>query len=290
MSPVPPQGIEHVPWYRIAFSKRWLSYLLLTALFAGACVALSSWQFARRDEAKQEIARVLANYNAAPQPLESVLPQLDAFNQDDKWIPVTVKGTYLPEDQLIVRSRPREQVAGVEVLTPLRTADGSVFIVDRGWLPANENPEDPYLIPAPPAGEVSVVARLKASEPSIPGRGMADGQVATIELPLIQEVLNQPTYIGAYGLLDSENPAPTEAAPLPALKPTLDEGAHLSYALQWIMFGILAFIGLGWAVRNEIRVRNSETEAGQDKRAKQSRKRKIRPTEEDIEDAILDGQ
>ncbi len=290
MSPVSPQGIEHVPWYRIAFSKRWLSYLLLTALFAGACVALSNWQFARRDEAKQEIARVLANYNAAPQPLESVLPQLDAFNQDDKWIPVTVKGTYLPEEQLIVRSRPREQVAGVEVLTPLRTADGSVFIVDRGWLPANENPEDPYLIPAPPTGQVTVVARLKASEPSIPGRGMADGQVATIELPLIQEVLNQPTYIGAYGLLDSENPAPTESAPLPALKPTLDEGAHLSYALQWIMFGILAFIGLGWAVRNEIRIRNSETEAGQDKRAEQSRKRKIRPTEEDIEDAILDGQ
>ena len=290
MSPVPPQGIEHVPWYRIAFSKRWLSYLLLTALFAGACVALSNWQFARRDEAKQEIARVLANYNAAPQPLESVLPQLDAFNQDDKWIPVTVKGTYLPEEQLIVRSRPREQVAGVEVLTPLRTANGSVFIVDRGWLPANENPEDSYLIPAPPAGEVSVVARLKASEPSIPGRGMADGQVATIELPLIQEVLNQPTYTGAYGLLDSENPAPTESAPLTALKPTLDEGAHLSYALQWIMFGILAFIGLGWAVRNEIRIRNSETEAGQAKMAEHARKRKIRPTEEDIEDAILDGQ
>lgn len=290
MSPVSPQGTEYVPWYRVAFTQRWLSYLLLTALFAGACVALSTWQFARRDEAKQEIARVLTNYNAAPQPLESVLTKLDAFNQDDKWIPVTVKGTYLPEEQLIVRSRPREQVAGVEVLTPLRTANGSVFIVDRGWLPANENPADPYLIPSPPSGEVTVVARLKASEPSIPGRGMADGQLATIELPLIEEVLNQPTYTGAYGLLDSENPAPIEAAPLPALKPTLDEGAHLSYALQWIMFGILAFIGLGWAVRNEIRIRNSETEAGQAKIAEQARKRKKRPTEEDIEDAILDGQ
>ncbi|MBU6265387.1 MAG: SURF1 family protein [Actinomycetales bacterium] len=288
MSPVSQQGTEHVPWYRVAFSKRWLSYLLLTALFAGACIALSSWQFARRDEAKQEIARVLANYSAAPQPIESVLPQLDAFNQDDKWIPVIVTGTYLPEEQLIVRSRPREQVAGVEVLTPLRTANGSVFIVDRGWLPANENPEDPYVIPEPPTGEVTVVARLKASEPNIPGRGMADGQIATIELPLIQEVLNAPTYTGAYGLLDSETPAPVEAEPLPALKPALDEGAHLSYALQWIMFGVLAFIGLGWAVRNELRIRNSETEAGQARAAAQASKRKARPTEEDIEDAILD--
>lgn len=279
-----------VPWYRVAFTKRWLSYLLLTALFAGACIALSTWQFARRDEARQEIDRVLANYTAQPVPLQDALPLLDAFDENDKWIPVVISGTYLPSEQLIVRSRPREQVAGVEVLTPLQTEDGSVLIIDRGWLPANEDPEEPYELPEPPTGEVTVVARLKASEPSIPGRGMSHGQVATIELPLIQEVLNAPTYTGAYGLLASETPAPTETAPLPALKPSLDEGAHLSYAFQWIMFGVLAFIGLGWAVRNELRIRNAETEEGRAKEAAKAKKRASKPSEEDIEDAILDGK
>jgi cytochrome oxidase assembly protein ShyY1 len=281
---------EKVPWYRIAFSRRWLSYLLLTAIFAGACIGLSTWQFARRDEARLEIERVLANYNSSPVALENVMPELKYFDPEDKWIPVKVSGTYLPEKQLIVRSRPREQVAGVEVLTPLLTKEGYIFIVDRGWLPAIENPEDSYVIPAPPSGEVSVVVRLKASEPSIPGRGMSDGQVATIELPLIEEVLKTPTYIGAYGLLDAETPEPSDTAPLPALKPTLDEGAHLSYALQWIMFGVLAFLGLGLAVRNELRIRNAETEEGQAKLAIQASKRKAKPTEEDIEDAILDGR
>lgn len=279
-----------VPWYRIAFTKRWLSYLLLTALFAGACVALSTWQFARRDEARQEIDRVLANYNAQPIPLTEALPVQDEFNENDKWIPVVVTGKYLVDDQLVVRSRPREQVAGVEVLTPLKTDDGSIFIVDRGWLPANEDPEEPYTLPEPPTGDVTVIARLKASEPSIPGRGMSDGQLATIELPLIQEVLGSPTYTGAYGLLESETPAPVESAPLPALEPSLDEGAHLSYALQWIMFGILAFIGLGWAVRNELRIRNSDTEESKAKLAAQAQKRASKPSEEDIEDAILDGR
>lgn len=145
-------------------------------------------------------------------------------------------------------------------------------------------------MPAPPTGEVSVIARLKASEPSIPGRGMSEGQVATIELPLIEEVLGSPTYTGAYGLLATETPAPIDKAPLTALKPSVDEGAHLSYAFQWIMFGILAFIGLAWAVRNELRIRNSETEAGQAKLAAAASKRKAKPTEEDIEDAILDGK
>ena len=290
MSSAPQSKPQKVPWYRVAFTKRWLSYLLLTALFAGTCVALSSWQFSRREEARVEIERVLANYNSLPIPLESALPQLDSFSEDDKWIPVLIEGEYLPEDQLIVRSRPREQVAGVEVLTPLKTREGNIFIVDRGWLPANANPEDPYIIPEPPLGEVTVVARLKASEPSIPGREMTDNQLASIELPLIEDVLAMPTYTGAYGLLDSENPTPLEQSPLPALKPTLDEGAHLSYAFQWIMFGVLAFIGLGWAVRNELRIRNAETEEGQARQAALAKKRAAKPTEEDIEDAILDAR
>ncbi|MDH6532898.1 cytochrome oxidase assembly protein ShyY1 [Aurantimicrobium minutum] len=272
----------------MALTRRWLSYLLVTAIFAGTCVALSMWQFARREEAQVEIERVLSNYETKPVPLSEALPDLYSYSEDDKWKPILVTGVYLPEEQLIVRSRPREQQAGVEVLTPLRTDSGEIFIVDRGWLPANADSTDPYLLPEPPQGEVSVVARLKASEPSIPGRGMVDDQVATVELPLIAEVLGEPTYIGAYGLLDSENPSPRDDAPLTALKPSLDEGAHLSYALQWIMFGVLAFIGLGWAVRNEIRIKNQDTEEGKKAAAAYAKKRQAQPTEEDIEDAILD--
>ena len=253
-------------------------------------MALSMWQFARREEAQVEIDRVLTNYESAPLALTEVLPTLESFSDNDKWKPVTISGVYLPEKQLIVRSRPREQQAGVEVLTPLLTPSGKVFIVDRGWMPANDNSTDPYVIPDPPQGNVTVVARLKAGEPSIPGRGMVDDQVATVELPLIAEVVDLPTYTGAYGLLESETPPPVDTPPLQALKPSLDEGAHLSYALQWIMFGLLAFIGLGWAVRNEIRIKNQDSEDGQKAATARAKKRKEQPTEEDIEDAILDGR
>lgn len=262
----------------------------MTAIFAGTCVVLSLWQFERRKEAQVEIERVLSNYESAPLPLSEVLTTLESYSEEDKWKPITVTGVYLSEEQLIVRSRPREQQAGVEILTPLLTDSGEVFIVDRGWLPANADSADPYVIPKPPEGEVTVVARLKASEPSIPGRGMVDDQVATVELPLIAEILSQPTYTGAYGLLDSENPSSVDDTLLPAKKPSLDEGAHLSYALQWIMFGVLAFIGLGWAVRNEIRIKNQDTEEGKIASAARAKKRQAHPTEEDIEDAILDGR
>jgi cytochrome oxidase assembly protein ShyY1 len=279
-----------LPWYRLAFTKRWLSYLLLTVIFAGACVGLGMWQFARRDEAQREIARVLANYDSAPVSLNAAVPESTTFDERHKWQPVTVMGTYLTSSQLLVRSRPRQQQAGYEVLTPLLMTDGRVFIIDRGWLPASSNQDATPRIPDPPTGVVTVTARLKAGEPSIAGRGVSNGQLATIELPLVAAQLNQPTITGAYGLLASETPLPPELAPLPALRPEVDEGPHLSYALQWLLFALMGFFGLGWAIRNELKIRNAEQPEEQAKAAARAAARQARPTEEDIEDALLDSR
>ena len=43
--------------------------------------------------------------------------------------------------------------------------------------------------------------------------------------------------------------------------PQLDAGPFLSYGIQWIAFGILAPIGLGYFVLSEIRTRRREAEA-----------------------------
>lgn len=277
------------PWYRLLLSKRWLSYLLVTVLFAASCVGLGMWQFARREEARVEIERVLANYDASPVPLTELTPSLAFYTDANKWRPVLTTGTYLADQQFLVRSRPRDQQAGYEVLSPLLLANGEVFVVDRGWLPAGNSAEQAPRIPAPPTGTVTVVSRLKASEPSIPGRSYSDGQLATIELPLVASLLNRPTYTGSYGLVASENPAPVGTAPLPALPPQLDEGNHLSYAFQWLTFALLGFIGLGWAIRNEWRIRNADRPELQEKEAQRARKRAERKTAEQLEDEQLEG-
>ena len=41
-------------------------------------------------------------------------------------------------------------------------------------------------------------------------------------------------------------------------KPSLDEGNHLSYALQWVLFGLMAFGAFIWAIRNERRIQLEE--------------------------------
>ncbi|MFC6355571.1 SURF1 family cytochrome oxidase biogenesis protein [Luethyella okanaganae] len=274
--------------WRFAFSRRWAGYLALTVLFAIVCASLGVWQLARRAEATSEIERVQANWSAEPAPVEQALPRLDSFDESQKWLPVTMTGRYRTVDQLLVRNRPLGGSPGFEVLTPLELADGTVFVVDRGWLPVGSRQDSPDIVPDPPSGEVTVVARLKAGEPTLAGRSASGNQIATIQLDDIAGRLDGSTYTGAYGLLDTEDPAPAER-PIAVTRPVEDEGPHLSYAFQWFVFALLGFVGLGWALRQEYRAVNADDPAEQQRAAARERRKELRTrSDADIEDDILD--
>ncbi|MBF4569333.1 SURF1 family protein [Plantibacter sp. VKM Ac-2880] len=276
--------------WRFAFSRRWLGYLGVAIVFAIVCVLLSNWQLARASEKEEEVQRIATNWDATPIPLDEALPSLDSFSVADEWHPVSMSGTYLTDEQLLVRNRPRNNQAGFDVLTPLRLANGDVFIVDRGWVPAGDTLDAPESVPAPPSGEVSVVVRIRPGEPTLPGRGAADGQVATINLPQIAELRGETVYSGAYGMLLSERPAPAEAAPLGPIKPEPNEGMHLSYALQWVVFALMGFLFLAYAIRQEYRILNSDDPKEQRRAAARAERlaNKAR-SDADIEDEILES-
>lgn len=270
-------------------SRRWAGYLALTIVFALVSSGLGAWQLARRAEARAEVAKIDANYDASPVPVAEALPTLGAFDESRKWLPVTLSGTYLTDDELLVRNRPRNANPGFEVLTPFRLDDGTVFVVNRGWLPTGQEQDAPDVVPEAPAGRVTVVARLKAGEPTLPGRTASGNQIATINLVDIAERLDTPTRTGAYGLLASEDP-PAAERPLAVDRPIRDEGPHLSYALQWFVFALLAFIGLGWAARQEYRTVNVDDPAERQRAKTRARREAAKPRGDgEIEDAVLDG-
>lgn len=277
--------------WNFAVSRRWAGYLALTILFAAVCSGLGVWQLARRDEALTELIKIDSNFDSNPVPVTDALPELTDFDESQKWMPVELTGTYLVGDEMLARNRPLNVNPGFEVLTPFLLTDGTIFIVDRGWLPTGQEQDAPDTVPAPPTGTVTVVARLKASEPDLPGRTASGNQVATINLSTIAERLNEPTYTGAYGLMAKESPAATEARPTAVLKPIRDEGPHLSYAFQWFVFGLLAFIGLGWALREEYRSVNAHDPEERERADERARKRAAKPLNDaEIEDQLLDRQ
>jgi cytochrome oxidase assembly protein ShyY1 len=142
------------------------------------------------------------------------------------------------------------------VLAPFVVDDGPTVLVDRGYVRPEQGSHVPP-IARPPAETVTITARLRDSEPSAPGKDpfVRDGvqqvysinteQVAALtKVPLtgsyLQLVDNQPGGLGVIGV------------------PRLDAGPFLSYGIQWIAFGILAPIGLGYFAYSEIRARRQE--------------------------------
>ncbi|MGV8968846.1 MAG: SURF1 family protein [Microbacteriaceae bacterium] len=275
--------------WKFAFSRRWLGYLALATVFAIVCCLLGVWQLNRRAEAWQEIDRIDNNYTSKSVPIDDVLGSLESFDPSQKWTPVIVTGVYLHSEQLLVRNRPYNGNPGFVVLTPLLRADGTVFIVDRGWVPPGSAQDTPDFVPDAPSGTVTVEARLKAAEPNLPGRSAPPGQIATVELPRVAELLDRPTFTGAYGLLVSEIP-PAESRPLAAAKPTRDEGPHLSYALQWFVFAIFGYLGFAYALRQEYRLVNADDPDEQLRaRAREVKRAARKPTDNDVEDSIIDA-
>ncbi|MHA7238789.1 SURF1 family cytochrome oxidase biogenesis protein [Arthrobacter sp. TMS1-12-1] len=271
--------------YRFLISARWLGWLAVVVVLAAGCVGLGRWQMDRREAVVEDIQRIEANYDAAPERYVPGENGFDSFDPADEWTPVTFTGTYDVDHQVVVRNRPLNGQPGYEVLTPLRLGDGTAVIIDRGWLPiGNAEAGRPDAIPAPPSGEVEVTARVRPGEPQVT-RGAPEGQVASIHLTSLADTLDYPLQDAAYGLLALERPAAART-PVTAPKPSIDEGPHLSYSLQWFAFGVLAFVGLGYAARQQRRNDAELDGTAPDRPARQRR----RPSSEEEEDAILDAQ
>ena len=270
---------------------RWTGYVAVAIVFAIACGFLSHWQFARNEERARQLALVDANYDASPVPLREVLPRGAELDPTTEWTPVVLTGQYLPEEELLVRNRPHGGTSALEVLVPFRLDDGRVFVVDRGWVPPGDPNPEPDTVPAPPSGQTTVTVRLKPGEPlPTSGRSADEGQVPTINLPSIAEIVPSGPAVetGAYGQLMSEDPAPA-VAPTLFESPTEDPGPHLSYAIQWILFAVMGFGFIGYVIVSERRIRRDEAEEAAGRTPK-ARREKRRDRDADVEDALVESR
>lgn len=245
---------------RLAFLLRpgWIALALVVAAFTYlALTVLAPWQLGKNTRTSAENRQIEASMSADPVPVTSLLPRQDSAAPDAQWRKVTATGSYLPDRQVLARLRFIDGAPAYEVLTAFAVDGGPVVLVNRGYV----HPEQGTAVPpvaAPPTGTVTITARLRDSQ-TAPTEDKqpftADGfvQVYAIDTSQIATLTNTPL-TGSYLQLLADQPGVLDALPLPKL----DAGPFLSYGIQWIAFGILAPLGLGYFLFSELRVRRRE--------------------------------
>ncbi|GAA2247390.1 hypothetical protein GCM10010401_21440 [Rarobacter faecitabidus] len=237
----------------------WAILAALTLIVATACVSLGFWQWGRHEARGARNAVVEASYDQAPAPLSTILTTARGDVDAVQWRPVTLTGTYVGEP-VLVRNRPIGLGSGFHVLGVLAVPDGSLIVVNRGYL-ATSLPVEQIDPPLPPAGEVTVVGRIRPAEPDH-NRAVTGHQVYTFtpaQVTLAAGVGNSDGVMEAsFYVVADPSLGPNDSNELSAIpRPETDQGPHLSYAFQWWTFaaGILgAFIVLFVRERRPARV------------------------------------
>jgi cytochrome oxidase assembly protein ShyY1 len=262
-------------------SRRWVLFAVTVVLLAYGAYLLGQWQFSRLHEREATNAQTRANLRADPVPVEDVLAPGRGAARSDEWRRVTATGRYLAEDTVVIRYQTRDGASGVDIVTPLRTGDGPLLLVDRGWLQTDNVGADQVAAPAPPPGRVTVVGWVR-TDATGGAAAVSDRSARAISSAEIARTLDDPVY---GGFVDVQTEAPSAGTPLAhAEPPDLGNGPHFFYGLQWWFFGALAVFGFCYLAFDERRrMRAGRAAPGAADRERQ-------PSSQRPEHAPVDGQ
>lgn len=195
--------------------RREVTLGVAAAVVVTLCVEAGVWQLGRLEQRRARNARAAARLALPPLEVHAGI-SADSARQRR----VVARGVYDFSAERTWPGRSFEGTPGVALITPLRLADGSAVLVDRGW------------VPSPDAFHVDHAAYVEAASVRIEGiafvapRGRGDVET-TGYLPFIVQ-LEQPE---------------SQRLPRRWPPPVLDNGPHLSYAIQWFSFALIALVG-----------------------------------------------
>jgi cytochrome oxidase assembly protein ShyY1 len=218
-------------------TRRWLSFTAVVIIVIIAFGLLSRWQWSRAEE-----KQVLNSSMVSARDRDPVIPA----NAATEWTPVRITGSYDSTNEVVVRKRPQETVNGFWVMTPLNSADGTVW-VNRGWLRADGNATTYPDVPSAPAGEVTVTGLWRDWQQARTTSGLPPGMISDVD----PDVLPVPTPLDGFVQLTESQPEQTGLAATQL--PEIDDVQNISYAVQWILFAVVCIGGWFFFLRREAR-------------------------------------
>ena len=229
-------------------SRRQVLAAALGLAAAAACVKAALWQLDRLHGRQLVNALKISRLVAPPSSPFGMLPGTR------RWRRVSVAGTFDFDHQIVLADRSLDGAPGVNVITPfMPDVRAAPILVNRGW------------VYAPDAQTIQVSAHDEPPRQTITGyveefKYEGTGPARTASTPNAWRRLDAreikqafpypiaPFYVVAQA--DSGVP-PAPNAPVRLPLPSLDEGPHRGYAIQWFAFALIALGGASVVIYKE---------------------------------------
>jgi cytochrome oxidase assembly protein ShyY1 len=201
------------------------------------CVWAAQWQYHRGVD--RHARNTIIEERIARDAIE--LSKIDSELANNEWQSIVTTGSFDEKKQILLRNRYSEGKYGYEVLTLFTSTSGEKFWVDRGWVQAGATATTPPEVSSVPAGEVTITGRFRLDSSLPRGSFFAlpgSGEDLVSELNAQSQLNTEKYYLD---LLSGSVPSLTPA--VTAQLPSLSDGPHMAYALQWLFFGGLVIYG-----------------------------------------------
>lgn len=231
---------------RLVFDFEW-RITLFTVVLLPLLISLGFWQLQRAEE-KAALALAFERQQASPPaPLASLQ---DASAAELAYRPVLLRGHFVEGRDLLLDNRTRSGRYGNEVLSVFALQDGSLALVNRGWLPADPARLALPAVPTVPGENIEITGQVYVApgEPYL----LADEALAQTWPQRIQAV--EMDKVAA--LLDGAvfpYPVRISAGEPGALQAdwqvvNVSPAKHRGYAVQW--FSMAAVLALLYLLRS----------------------------------------
>jgi surfeit locus 1 family protein len=211
--------------------------IVLATIFISLFIRLGFWQIQRSDEKVHMIAAEEALAKQEP------IDWHEGQKAPEQYQRITVNGTYLPKVFLLDNQHHQHQF-GYDVLSPLQLTDGSVVMVDRGWVPG-ESTRRSFPEVQTPQGLLNVhgSAYFPGKNQWVLGAGTEEKErgitiLEILDAKLVSQLLQKKVYPFIIRLDKQDAYGFVREWAIVSMPPQ----RHLAYALQWFAMALVILI------------------------------------------------
>jgi surfeit locus 1 family protein len=237
-----------------ALFTRYILATILVVLGMALLIWLGFWQLDRQEQKRTFNTLMAERWRMEPFDLTTFALPADLSAMEYRR--VAAAGDWDYDNQLLISNQTFNGSAGYVVVTPLVLGENRAVLVARGWIPSDLAPPEkwPEIEEAPGAAVLGLVRQsqgLPSGEPSTPV-SIPQREYYRIDIPAIQGQMPYQLEAGYLEQMPEEGRTVTQF-PLRREPMALDEGNHLSYAIQWFTFAAVLGFGYIMLVRHQVR-------------------------------------